>query len=65
MFWRAGGGRCVYSTVITGCQVPEVTSSMEWRMMRSGWIGIPRDYHIDISEMNGNDKIECGLTCTK
>jgi acyl dehydratase len=45
-----------YSTVITGCQVPEVTSSMEWRMMRSGWIGIPRDYDIGVSEMNGKGK---------
>ena len=64
-FWRAGGGLCVYSTVITGCQVPVVTSSMEWRMMRSGWIGMPRDYHINVSEMNGKDKIERELTCTK
>jgi hypothetical protein len=58
-------GRCGYSTVITGCQVPEVTSSTEWRMMRSGWIGIPRDYRIGVSQMSGKGKIEDKLTWTK
>jgi hypothetical protein len=62
---RFGELGCIYSTVITGCQVPEVTSSIEWRMIRSGWIGIPRDYHIDVSEMNGKDKIRRELTWTK
>jgi hypothetical protein len=27
-------------------------------MMRSGWIGIPRDCHIDVSEMNGEGEIK-------
>lgn len=57
--------RCIYSTVITGCQVPTVTSSMEWRMIRSGWIGIPRDYYIDVSEMNEEGKTRRVHTWTK
>jgi len=64
-FWRTEGVDMIYSTVRTGCHVPVVTSSTEWRMMRSGWIGIPRDYHIDVSEMNGKGKIERKLTWTK
>ena len=44
------------------CQVPEVSSSIEWRMMRPGWIGVPplplglglnSRLHIHVNEMNG------------
>ena len=27
-------------------------------MMRSGWIGMPRDYRTGVSDMNGRDKIK-------